>query len=262
MIPETDFAARQIQGGRPYQEDFYAFSRVTSKTDEAPGEILLALADGMGGHCAGDYASHLAVEGFLRGFHHATGNTGDRLRHALESANRHIADCIDENPQLIADMGTTLVGLATDGRKLQWISVGDSLLFLFRNGKLKRLNEDHSLAPILQARVAHGMMTADEAAHHPDRNTLRSALVGDTIEMIDHPGPLDLEGGDILLIATDGLLSLTESFLQNRLSDANGESAASLCETLLREVEGLSHPRQDNTTVAIIKMPPLEKEPS
>jgi PPM family protein phosphatase len=255
MIIEKDFAARQIQGGRPYQEDFYAFSSPKGPATSETKELILAMADGMGGHCAGDYASHFAVEGFLQGFHQSIGKTSERLRFGLEGANGRIASCMKEFPHLIADMGTTLIGLATNGEMLEYISVGDSLIYLYRDGKIKRVNEDHSLAPILSARVSNGLMTAEEAAHHPDRSTLRSAIVGDTIELIDHPNPIRLKPGDVILVATDGILSLPDSFIQNRLAEQNKSDAATIAETLLRDIENLANPRQDNTTVALIKFP-------
>ncbi len=128
-------AARQIQGARPYQEDDYG---LIDLHDEDRSEVLL-LADGMGGHVSGDTASWTIVQTFAKRYSDTEGAVPDRLRTCLDAANQALAAAIAENPGL-SGMGSTVVAavISPDGR--EWISVGDSPLWLFRKGKLRRLS--------------------------------------------------------------------------------------------------------------------------
>ena len=129
-------------------------------------------------------------------------------------------------------------------------------MWLFRDGKLTRLNEEHSMRPILAARVAAGHITQEDAARHPERNHLISALVGAPITMIDAPdNPVALQPGDIILAASDGILTLSEDNLQQILRSHSTADACDLAQMLLDAVAAEDHPKQDNTTVAIIRVP-------
>ena len=117
---------------------------------------------------------------------------------------------IAENPALDS-MGSTVVAAVVSSEGLNWISVGDSPLWLFRKGQLERLNADHSMAPILADLVAKGDMTEGDAARDPRRHSLRSAVMGDDIHLIDVSSqPVVVEKGDRLILASDGLLTLSE----------------------------------------------------
>ena len=104
------------------------------------------LADGMGGHAGGAVASRMVCENFLSAAADHSGSTSDRLMAGLRAANDAVATKIEESP-LLAGMGSTVVGAAFGPGGMQWVSVGDSPLFLFRRGEVAVLNEDHSLAP-------------------------------------------------------------------------------------------------------------------
>jgi len=138
---------------------------------------------------------------------------------------------------------------------VHWISVGDSLLFLLRKGKLKHLNADHSFRPFLEAMIETGELTKEMAEKHPFRNLLRSALSGDAIELLDAPErPLALQNGDLILAATDGLLTLTDAEIVKTLSGLPPHAKAdAIADALLRAVEARNKPRQDNTTVSVVK---------
>ena len=106
-------------------------------------------------------------------------------------------------------MGCTLVGVVVDPVGLRWVSVGDSRLFLFRKGELYQLNEDHSLAPMLDQLVEQGEMTREQALNHPRRHHLRSALTGEPIELIDLARErVGLHADDCIILASDGLDTL------------------------------------------------------
>lgn len=255
MIVEQDFAGRQFLGAREYQEDFYAFSDGSTNEHGEITSLVLALADGMGGHNAGEYASMVAVESFIDCYHTLKGEVPEKLIRALHAANRQLRDEISRQPELLHGMGTTFVALYIHDHLLQWISVGDSPLLLYRRGTLKRLNEDHSLAPLLKAKVTSGQLTPEQASVHPDRHTLRSALLGDGIDLIDSPDlPYDLQRHDIIICASDGLLTLNDHEVQQRMNLLHRLPAGEIANGLLRTVFEIQSPRQDNATVTVIKI--------
>lgn len=236
MRPEMDFAGRQILGARERQEDFYGFDLVA---DDA---VLLILADGVGGLAGGDRASSVATEGFVEGFHLGTHSAPHRLEAGLKLANRRVAQALEQDPKATEGMATTLIGAFVQSGNLHWISVGDSLLYLFRNEKLERLNADHSAA---------GQKIPDLAG-----NTLVSFLAGGAIPMIDwRREPFELRKGDVILSASDGLLTLPEMETADFLRHGAGKPAVEIVKTLLASVSEKARPKQDNTTVAIIKVP-------
>ena len=245
------FAARQIPGKREYQEDDYGLLDGRDLGLDGSEHSMLVVADGMGGHVGGATASGLLSKTFVEVYPQASGPIVDRLQDCLEAANKAIADAIAENPKLDS-MGSTLVAAVVSSEGLHWISVGDSPLWLFRKGTLERLNADHSMAPILADLVAKGDMTAEEAARDPRRHALRSAVMGDDIHLIDVSSqPVAVEQGDRLLLASDGLMTLSDqeiAAILKKTQDAPLEDSAA---ALIQAVEAAEHPHQDNTTVLL-----------
>ena len=131
-----------------------------------------------------------------------------RLREALQLANRPSPTAVEENPTLNG-MGCTLVGTSFGLAGVEWVSVGDSPMFLVRGGDIVLLNEDHSLAPEIDKLAAAGKISWEDAQADPRRHFLRSALTGTDIELIDRSHrPLVLEPGDVVIMASDGIHTL------------------------------------------------------
>ena len=251
MMAEKDFAGRQIRGNRARQEDAYAFSEIVGSDGRVQG-LLAVVADGLGGHPSGERASELALETFIEEFHAGAKCLHERLLRGATAANEAIARALDPARGLHG-MGTTLVAVAVTRDGVEWISIGDSPLYLWRNGKLRRLNADHSFRPLLRDLIESGKLTEEKAAKHPHRNLLRSALTGDPIELIDSPdAPLALQNGDRILAATDGVQTLTDDEIARIVSSTREVSAAGTVSGILRAVLCAGKPKQDNTTVAII----------
>jgi protein phosphatase len=179
------FASHQSRGERQYQHDS-AGALHGRPSGAADGAAVFALADGVGSDTLGGVASRLAVDTVLTRYPAATGSTAMRLRQCLDHANAAIAAVVAAGAER-RGAGCTLVcaAISTDG--LEWISVGDSPLWLYRDGQLRRLNADHSMAPVFATMVAEGMMTRAEARSDAKRHVLRSALTGEAIRLIDTP---------------------------------------------------------------------------
>ena len=253
---ERDFAARQFRGQRENQEDYYVFADASSGREEPLGSLLLALGDGLGAHSGGAVASYIAVNAFVRAFHENEMAISWRLRLALDSANDTLAFLRQKLPAVSTPMGTTLIALHITPTQLHWISVGDSPLFLYRDGRLERLNEDHSLTPLIEQRVRIGELSADEASHHPDRHTLQSAVLGQDISLIDCPAePFPLLSGDILIGASDGIFTLDHTQLEEMLSFGRHTTADKIADAILFAIRRINYDRQDNATIGVIKIP-------
>ena len=245
------FAARQIPGKREYQEDDYGLLDGRDLGIDGSEHTMLLVADGMGGHVGGATASGLLSKTFVEAYPQASGPIVDRLRDCLEAANKAIADSIAENPELDS-MGSTLVAAVVSSEGLNWISVGDSPLWLFRDGQLERLNADHSMAPVLADLVAAGRMTEEEAARDSRRHSLRSAVMGDDIHLIDVSSqPVAVKKGDRLLLASDGLMTLSDQEIAEILKKTQGAPLEDSAEALIQAVEAAESPHQDNTTVLV-----------
>lgn len=264
---EVTAALAAIQGGRKAQEDTGLVwpGETTVPGSMQPsalplGHTLAVLGDGMGGHVGGAMASQLAcaafVTTFCSGYASAGSHLTERFIMTLDEANAALARKIEERPTY-SGMGTTLIGAVIApyelGSALSWVSVGDSVLYLWRRGDLARLNEDHSLAPELDKLAEAGKITWAEAESDARRHYLRSALNGADIDMIDvTPRPLPLATGDVVLLASDGIHSLDEAAIAQLIGDRHRDGAAAIAQALVGTVDALGYPSQDNTTVIVL----------
>lgn len=244
----VDFCAGdKINGDRPYQEDWFAYQVFNS--DSGKGEVLMVLADGMGGHAGGAEASYTAASCFLDHFGETQGDAAARLRECLDVANQAIESRVTEDISL-ANMGCTLVGCLVTGDDVYWVSVGDSPLWLLEDGGLVRLNEDHSMRPYLEALVEAGQMTEEELADDYRVHQLRSAVMGDELALVDqNKEPMHLSAGQKLILASDGLETISEAEIAKVCADHDNPSDA--VRALLNAVEEKRRTHQDNATALI-----------
>jgi PPM family protein phosphatase len=253
-----DVASAISQGQRPYQEDALV-------TDFSLGtEIGFAvLADGMGGHAAGDIASKIVVTEVFSELKLQSGdevsfraNLPEILREAALAAN----DCVKVHIEANADtegMGATLLAPVLVASQLYWISIGDSPLLLFRKGVLRQLNEDHSMAPQIDFMIRSGLLSEDAGRNHPDRSCLTSVLGGEDIPRIDCPSePFDLHEGDILIAASDGIQYLSFAEIEDVLLTHSDRDARWIADALLSRLEAHGDPEQDNATFSVVKILP------
>ena len=162
---------------------------------------------------------------------------------------------IAADPDTLGEAGTTLVAAVIERGSVRWISVGDSPLLLWRKGKLSRLNADHSMRAIFAEKVAAKQMRAADVNIHPERNALLAVLNGLEILKIDDPaGPVSLAPGDMVIAASDGLLTLTAAEISKELKRLRTAPALDVVRSLLEKVEKKANPKQDNTSIAIVRV--------
>ena len=217
---------------------------------------LAVVADGMGGYEGGQEASRLAVETLVAVYRDFGGdNPQDALIEALQTAHERIRQYSFAHPEL-RGMGTTCTAAAivrgTHGSAnydaLYYVHVGDTRLYLIRDGQITRVTRDHSYVGRL---VESGMISQEEAEHHPQRNILTAALGTNPDLIMDSPGhPEPLRPEDVLLICSDGLWGLVrDPEILDAVENKSAEQAGRELIELARERGG-----PDNITVEILRL--------
>ncbi|WP_179953122.1 PP2C family protein-serine/threonine phosphatase [Desulfobotulus mexicanus] len=243
------FEAKSI-GKRPEQQDS------TGSLELGNGFYLYVLADGMGGERGGLIASRTVCKEFMAFFENNPDmdDPAKLLEQAMVAANAALREKREQDYDLMG-MGTTLIGVLMNGlsRVFHFVSVGDSPLYQLSSGGLKRINANHAYIEELKKMVADGRMHPEELKTDPARNDITSALMGGNIEEVDF-GTGILESGDRLLLASDGIQTLSDG--------PHGEIAAILKEegsdfesavlALLDAVADKEEPYQDNTALIFV----------
>lgn len=176
-------------------------------TDETIGNLpnLLVVADGMGGHRAGDFASRFTVEVLVEEVQNSKETHPEQiLGNAIQTANERLMEEAAKDSRL-EGMGTTLVAATILDHVLYFANVGDSRLYLI-NKEIRQLSKDHSM---VEEMVRLGGLTEEEAKHHPDKNIITRAMgVKDKVE----PDFFEyrLKGGDTILMCSDGLTNMVD----------------------------------------------------
>ena len=259
MKIEFDIASDQIDGARDYQEDAYMVNQLGEASN---GEIaaLIIMADGMGGHAAGNVASNMVVATFNKNFQaqFPTNKISEVLTDSLNRANDQIRTSVKETPAL-RGMGCTMVTAYVQDAKLYWVSVGDSHLYLIRDRELIKQNADHSYGAYLDMMKEQGMEVDEQAGM--SRNMLMSAMTGEEISSIDvSETPIKLRPGDRVIVASDGLDTLGAGAI---IQYSSWSSTAKECVyALLKAVDDANKINQDNTTLIVIDVKERESLPA
>jgi PPM family protein phosphatase len=206
---------------------------------------VFVVADGMGGAQAGEVASRIAIEAFEEGLPDS-GSAEERLADRVRDANRQIYDR-SRTDYGSAGMGTTLTAAYVDDADLAIAHVGDSRAYLFRDGSLQRLTQDHSLVDEL---VRHGKLTEAQAAEHPQRSIITRAL-GPEPEVEVDTWTYPVRAGDVLLLCSDGLTSMIS---EERVAEILGASPtlANAADALIAEANEAGG--RDNITVVLFRL--------
>jgi serine/threonine protein phosphatase PrpC len=230
MNKSLSYSVQSQVGLRPNNEDA-AYS----------GPRLLALADGMGGHAAGEVAASLVISELAPLDQQPFGDPLRALREATRRANVAIADHVAANPEH-EGMGTTLTALLFAGDNVGLIHVGDSRAYLMRDGSLSQITKDDTL---VQHLVDEGRLTHEEARNHPQRSMVLKVLTGQEVE--PSVKSLQAEPRDRYLICSDGL---TDYVPVDAISDALSLPNPQQCTQALIRL-ALQRGSQDNITCIV-----------
>lgn len=250
---------------RTHNEDaFYAAELTRWGLDEALEGMrcyLSIVADGMGGAAAGELASALAVQhivrimaGALLGFKECSPvipvNIPGLMADAVREANDVIVTRALEEPSYDG-MGTTVVVLLTFNGSAYWASVGDSRLYLFRNGRFNQVTEDHSYVGEL---VRQGKITDEQARRHPNRNLITRSVGSEDAPEVD-TGSFALAAGDQILLCTDGLSGMVTDGPLETVLQARADTGQSCRETISQMIDmALAAGGSDNVSVVLLEV--------
>jgi serine/threonine protein phosphatase PrpC len=243
-------------------EDRYSVTTYTVEPDEIPS-ILAVVSDGIGGHQAGEVAAQLTVDTTLKVLSASSAHEPvEQLRSAIIEAGRAVTRAAREKPEL-AGMGSTVAVIWIIGDKLYTATVGDSRIYLLREGTLHQLSIDHTW---IQEALDHDIISPDEVKDHPNVHVLRRHIGGvqdpavdtrlrlsadETDEKSESNQGLTLKPGDQLLACTDGLTDLVKnSDIRQTLVTKGPKEAAAQLVKLARERGGY-----DNITVVLMAVP-------
>jgi PPM family protein phosphatase len=217
------------------------------------GPHLLVLADGMGGHAAGDVASSMVVGEMvhLDGESHGSDDALELLAHSLRTANQGLHEAMEGNAEL-EGMGTTVVAMLRTGNKMALANIGDSRGYLLRGGTLTQITRDHSY---VQSLLDEGRITPEEAEHHPQRSLVTRVLTGHEGDEPDL-SMREARPGDRYLICSDGLSDFVAGdTIEEVMTEGLGTAA-----TAERLIEiALRAGTRDNVTVIVGDVVDLEQ---
>ena len=249
VIPDN----AQSIGQRARQEDSFAFSSFDNEAFIQSKGYLTIVADGMGGMTYGKEASETAVSAFLEYYHNDTQSNHpvELLHHSLHYANKQVRNlALEKNKE--DEMGTTLVATVIFQDFLYWISVGDSRIYLFRNGELTQLTEDHQYQNLLYQNVMNLTLSKEEADNDPQKRTLTSFIgLKELLEIDFNIKPIRLRAGDRILLCTDGLY---EYLPENEIKETLQKQEMFVAKELINKTLEKNHKHQDNVTVTILTL--------
>jgi protein phosphatase len=225
-------------------------------------EGLYVVADGMGGHAAGEVASHTAVQTILEfikltssddeitwpfGIDEGLSFSGNRLKTAIRYANRRLLEATREKAEY-EGMATTVVAVLADAKRANIAHVGDSRVYLIRDGKLRCLTSDHSW---VNEQVLSGIINEEQARSHPLRNVVTRALGGKEELQVDMQ-VVELPVGDLLLLCSDGLTSMVSDHEIQKVLVAAGEDIERGARDLVAAANGSGG--EDNITTVVVRL--------
>jgi PPM family protein phosphatase len=221
--------------------------RANNQDSGYAGAHLFVVADGMGGHAGGDVASALTIQAIAemdRRFSTAE-SARDALEAALLAANGELAETVFEHPELTG-MGTTVSGMVRVGNQMALAHIGDSRVYLMRDGEFTQITKDHTF---VQRLVDSGRITAEEAAVHPRRSVLMRVLGDVDISPEIDTDILDTRPGDRWLLCSDGLSGYVDDDRIAELLTEHADAAAAV-DALVQA--SLDNGAPDNVTVVIV----------
>ena len=233
-------------GRRNYQQDSLGHTAVLGNQG-----FLAVVADGMGGLSGGEKVSQKIVTDMLTmGNQLKPGQTAGILWTIVNQINENVNRML--GPDGLYKSGSTLISVLVHSNRFQWISVGDSRIYLYREGYVNQLNQDHDQLQAWMPDILEGRISMAEASRHPDGRKLTSFIGMGQLKHIDGSvNSIALEPGDRILLVSDGIYGVVD---EDRMSDIlkrypDIDQAAAVMEKVIRESNS---PHQDNYTAIIL----------
>ncbi len=235
---------------REVNEDCIRFVQPGDPEVAAKKGLLVLVADGMGGHSGGEVASNKATDVISRVYYEESGEPQSALKKAFNRASREIFE-MSQKDEALKGMGTTCTALVLKNGTALAAHVGDSRLYLVRNGQIYLMTEDHSE---VMEMVKRGLISLEEARHHPDKNVILRAIGSHPeVEVSTWEEPFPVREGDRFLLCSDGLYDLVEDGeIKEELEKSEPQVACESLVALAKERGG-----HDNISVGIVSLMPV-----
>lgn len=233
-------------GGRDYQQDSLGHTRVLNGSG-----ILAIVADGMGGLSNGEQVSQqIVMDGLGYGAAMTGLSEGNPLLGMVGQINTNVNRML--GPEGIYKCGSTLIAVLVAQDQFHWVSVGDSRIYLYREGYVNQLNTDHDLFQQWMPEILAGTRSYVEAARNPDGRKLTSFIGMGELKYVDYSRqPIDLRQGDRLVLVTDGVYGTVPPEQLADILKANPE-VSDAAKVLERRIRDARMPHQDNYTALIL----------
>lgn len=243
----------QNQGARPYQEDSFGYSDITSSSVVSEKGMLAILSDGMGGLANGKDVADSVVQASIAMFDsiNPKGNIEEQLRNIVAFINQSVADkYVGDDGRSKA--GATMVFAYIYKNRIYWITVGDSRIYCFRNGNLMQMNEDHDYKNQLLREYINNGGSLDEINADKQKDSLVCFIGKSEIPYVDVSiRGYKIKPDDTFVICSDGIYNgISEDTMKNILSHYDAQKAS---DKIVSQVVGARLPGQDNMTVMVIK---------
>ncbi len=245
MINDMEFESRSFIGSRAEQQDHY------NVMQDQKG-LFAVLCDGMGGRKNGSLAAQSAVDIFSAAYMRRNTDVDPKfLLTTAERADRYIATGIEDKSGC-----TVICAYIDDDRKLMWVSVGDSRLYVFRNGRLRQVTKDHNYFYLLNKKLENNEINEKEYKAAGMRGEALISFLGmNGFELADISiRPLALLQGDIVLLTSDGLYKLLGDANIERLLALHQGDLGVCADSVIGRVKASNEPSIDNTSFILIKI--------
>ncbi len=239
-------------GRRSMQQDSFGVSDVDNTGKLKNKGVMAVVADGMGGLSDGERMSQMVVVKMLQGFDASpedaipSSTLLGLVGEANEAVNSELGD------ERIGKCGSTVVAVILKDRKLSWISVGDSHIYVYRKGQLVQLNTDHNYGTELDRKVQSGEISFEEASTDPQREALTSYIGIGNLKLIDqNETPVAMEKGDRILLMSDGVYGTVD---ERAIAEMMALPFRKALSAIDRAVLAREKSNQDNYTCVVIEV--------
>jgi serine/threonine protein phosphatase PrpC len=239
-------------GKRDMQQDSFGISSCDDEDTVLDKGVLAIVADGMGGLADGDRMSQIVVVNMLQGFEEADSSNppSSILMGLVDKATTEVNNDLGE--EKIGKCGSTVVAAIIKDKLLYYISVGDSHIYVWRDGQLIKVNKDHNYAAQLDEMVAKNELSPEEALNDPKRAALTSYIGMGNLEMLDQNiNPTKLEAGDRILLMSDGVFG---TLGDGKICELMGHPLKQSLILIDSEIRKINRSNQDNYTCIIIEI--------
>jgi serine/threonine protein phosphatase PrpC len=233
----------QTKGKRAEQEDSFA-TVINTKG------ALVVLADGMGGYSDGKLASEIVVKTFVEQF---SNGAPSGVRQFFQTTSQLCNNKILKMGQA-TKTGSTLAAAVVTGGQLDWVSVGDSAIMMYRDGELSNLNKKHNFQAMLEEQYQSGKITKAELTNNPKKKRLTSYLGNDGFrEIALNEKSIKLHSGDKIILCSDGVYnSISELEMENLLS--LNLKPNDVADQIIKNIDAQENSNQDNATIVILEI--------